>query len=284
MFDDSWMNIYALKGHKVRCTQLDSPYEYQTERAKKHLEIGKVYSVERTEVRSSSTNVVLQEIPNVEFNSTLFEDVEAQSEEDNQKHPDYWKYHDKEPLMKIVSTNLGEKREIDWNGEKVTTGIFKYSVDEPVFLDVENVKKDTICNRKYHGGVDQAVYGYSLKHYDAWKELHPDLEFEYGIFGENLTIDDLDETKIHVGDTYRVGLTILEVTKPRQPCMKLGIRFDNMKVVRQMWKSTMSGIYFKVLHTGTVKAGDVFVPIKQCPENPTIAEVFTSKGRGKNKL
>lgn len=93
MFEDLWMNIYALKGHKVRCTHLDSPYEYQTERAKKYLEIGKIYTVESTEVHSSSTDVVLQEIPEVEFNSTLFEDVTKQSEEDDQKHPDYWKYH-----------------------------------------------------------------------------------------------------------------------------------------------------------------------------------------------
>ena len=282
MFEDVWMNIYALKGHKVRCISVEAMYEYETERAQKHLEIGKEYTVERTEVESSSTEVYLQEIPDVAFSSGLFEDVEKQSEEDDQQHPDYWKYHDKEPLMKIVSTNIGEKKEIDWNGERVTTGIFKYSVDEPIFLDTENVKKDTICNRKYHGGIDQAVYGYSLKHYDAWKELHPDLDFEYGIFGENLTIDDLDETKIHVGDIYRVGETVLEVTKPREPCMKLGIRFNNMKVVRQMWKSTMSGVYFKVLLTGNVKAGDVFVEMQKCPENPTIAEVFTSRGRIKN--
>ena len=104
--------------------------------------------------------------------------------------------------MKIISTNIGERKEIDWKGKKVTTGIFKYSVDQPIFLDVETVKEDTICDRKYHGGIDQAVYGYSLKHYDYWKELYPETEFEYGMFGENLTIDDLEETELHVGDTF----------------------------------------------------------------------------------
>ena len=93
MFDNSWMNIYALKGHKVKCVSLESPYEYQTERAKKYLEIGKEYTVEKTEVCSSSTNVILQEIPEIEFNSTLFEDVKEQSKEYDKKHPDYWKYH-----------------------------------------------------------------------------------------------------------------------------------------------------------------------------------------------
>ena len=93
IFEDTSMNMYALKGHKVKCVDLESPYDYQTERAKKHLEIGKIYTVESTEVRSFSTNVVLQEIPDVEFNSTLFEDIQKQSEEDDRKHPDYWKYH-----------------------------------------------------------------------------------------------------------------------------------------------------------------------------------------------
>ena len=179
--------------------------------------------------------------------------------------------------MKIISTNVGEKREILWDGEIIRTGIYKYSVEEPIFLDKEQVKKDAICNRKYHGGIEQAVYGYSLKHYEIWKDLHPSLTFEYGIFGENLTVDDLAETEIHVGDTFKVGECIIEATKPREPCFKLGIRFGNMKVVRQMWKSTMCGVYFKVVQTGTVKAGEELIQIKQCAENSTIAEVFKSR-------
>lgn len=94
MFDHLWMNIYALKGHKVRCISLEGPYEYQTERAQKYLELGKEYTVESTEVHSSSTDVILQEIPNIEFNSTCFEDVIKQSKEDDRKHPDYSKYND----------------------------------------------------------------------------------------------------------------------------------------------------------------------------------------------
>jgi len=179
--------------------------------------------------------------------------------------------------MKIISTNIGERKEIDWKGKKVTTGIFKYSINEPIFLDVETVKEDTICDREHHGGIDQAVYGYSLKHYDYWKDLYPNLDFEYGIFGENLTIDDLEETELHVGDTFKVGGCIVEVTKPRQPCMKLGVRFNNMKVVKQFWNTSMSGVYFKILQTGSVKTGDEFELIKKCSENPTIADIYTAK-------
>ncbi len=179
--------------------------------------------------------------------------------------------------MKIISTNIGEKREIDWNGKTITTGIFKYPIKEPIFLGTENVLNDEISDRKHHGGIDQAVYGYSLKHYDYFKKLHPHLDWQLGMFGENLTVDDLDETKTHVGDTFKVGETILEVTTIRTPCYKLGIRFKDNKIIKQFWNTNMCGVYFKVLQTGFVKAGDVFEQLKSCPENQTIAEVYETK-------
>ena len=183
--------------------------------------------------------------------------------------------------MKIISTNLGERKEIDWKGKMVTTGIFKYPVNAPVFLDTEDVKGDTICNRENHGGVLQAVYGYSIKHYDYFKPMYPELDWENGIFGENLTLDDLDEAKLHQGDTFKVGEAILEVSLQRNPCMKLGVRFNDMKIVKQFWNTTFCGVYFKVIETGFVKAGDVFEQLKFCPENPTIAELYIEKRKSK---
>lgn len=183
--------------------------------------------------------------------------------------------------MKIVSTNIGERKEIDWKGELITTGIFKYTVHKPIFLDREDVKGDAICDRENHGGILQAIYGYSLKHYQHWQKLYPNLEFENGMFGENLTIDDLEETKIHQGDTFKVGDAILEATLQRDPCIKLGIRFNDMKILKQFWNSTLCGVYFKVIQTGFVKAGDAFTQIKSCPENPTIADLYVAKRKVK---
>lgn len=179
--------------------------------------------------------------------------------------------------MKIISTNIGERKEVAYKKEKVITGIFKYAVNVPVFLDLEDVKGDVICNRENHGGINQAIYGYSVKHYQYFKKLHPKLDFEMGIFGENLTMDDLDETKIHQGDTFKVGDAILEATVQRNPCYKLGVRFNNMKIVKQFWNTTFCGVYFKVLQTGFVKTGDEFVQIKSCPENKTIAELYSNE-------
>lgn len=184
--------------------------------------------------------------------------------------------------MKIISTNLGEKREIEWKGKFVTTGIFKFPINKPIFLGVENVLLDEISDREHHGGIEQAVYGYSLKHYDYFKKLHPHLDWQLGMFGENLTVDDLDETKIHVGDTFKVGETILEVTTVRTPCYKLGIRFNDMTIVKQFWNTSMCGVYFKVLQTGFVNENDVFEQLKSCPENLTIAQVYEAKKPSKN--
>ena len=85
--------------------------------------------------------------------------------------------------MKIVATNIGEKKEIDWKGKRVSTGIFKYPVATPIFLDTEAVTGDEITDRKHHGGIQQAIYGYSLKHYDYFKPLYPDLDWQPGMFG-----------------------------------------------------------------------------------------------------
>jgi MOSC domain-containing protein YiiM len=183
--------------------------------------------------------------------------------------------------MKIISTNIGERKTVIYKNKTIETGIFKYPVEKPIFLDTEEVRGDAICNRENHGGINQAIYGYSLKHYDYFKKLHPSLNFEMGVFGENLTIDDIEETKIHVGDTFKVGEAILEATLQRSPCYKLGIRFNNMKIVKQFWNTTMCGVYFKVLQTGFVKKGDIFEQIKSCPENPTIADLLMKRKKEK---
>jgi MOSC domain-containing protein YiiM len=179
--------------------------------------------------------------------------------------------------MKIISTNIGARKEIDWKGTLITTGIFKFPVDTAIFLDFEDVKGDEISDRENHGGILQATYVYSVKHYDHFKPLYPNLDWQLGMFGENLTMDDLDETKIHVGDTFKVGNAIIEATLQRDPCLKLGVRFNDMKIIKQFWNTTFCGVYFKVIQSGKVTVGDVFVQIKSCSENPTIADLYLAK-------
>ncbi len=171
----------------------------------------------------------------------------------------------------------GKRTEVQWRGKTYATGIFKSSVAGPLVLGKEDVENDVVIDRKYHGGIDQAVYAYGKNHYSFWKEYYPLLDIQNGFFGENLTVSNLDETKIHVGDIYELGETIVQVTKPRQPCFKLGIRFNNPSVVKQFWHTTKSGVYFKILETGKVALKDEFKLIEKAYNSPSIAEVFNSK-------
>jgi MOSC domain-containing protein YiiM len=175
--------------------------------------------------------------------------------------------------MKVVGVCIGEKKVVNWNGKDVETGIFKYPVNE-IELNFEAVVGDAIVNRKYHGGIEQAVYAYGENHYEFWKEKYPNADFDFGMFGENLTITDLDETKIHTGEQYKLGTAIIEVTKPRDPCIKLGVRFGTQDILKPFWNSTKCGVYFKVLQKGKIKAGDELMLLKKSEHKPTIAEMY----------
>ncbi len=179
--------------------------------------------------------------------------------------------------MKVVSVNIGERKKVSWRKKEIETGIYKFPVDKPIFLGSEDVKGDSVVDRKYHGGIEQAVYGYSEKHYNYFKKLHPDLDWQFGMFGENITFDDLNEEEITVGSTYQLGECKLEVTKPRQPCYKLGIRFNDPAIIKQFWETSMSGIYFKVLEVGNVKVGDALGLINRSKDTLTIAQLYESK-------
>ncbi|GAB1308682.1 MOSC domain-containing protein [Urechidicola sp. KH5] len=179
--------------------------------------------------------------------------------------------------MKVVATNIGERKTVVWKNKTVETGIYKFPTLEPIVLGEKDVVGDAVIDRKHHGGTEQAVYAYSASHYNYFKELHPDLDWQYGMFGENLTLEVLEETELTVGSTYSLGECIVEVSKPRQPCYKLGIRFGTQKIVKQFWNSTKSGVYFKVLQGGRVQVGDQLVLIEKKFSTPTIAEVYDSK-------
>ena len=179
--------------------------------------------------------------------------------------------------MKVISVNIGEKRTINYKGKIVETGIFKSPVETPIFLGEEDVVNDAVIDRRYHGGIDKAVYAYSENHYAYWKEIYPDLDWKFGMFGENLTISNLEETEIHIGNQYKLGKAIIEVTKPREPCFKLGLVFNTQKILKQFWNSTMCGVYFKILQTGNVAVNDTLILIKNCENTPTISEVYETK-------
>jgi len=116
--------------------------------------------------------------------------------------------------MKVIATNIGESTTVDWRGRKIQTGIFKYPIDEPIFLKKEDVVRDTVIDRKHHGGEFKACYLFSSDYYNDWKNNYPDLDWDWGMFGENLTIEGLDENKLFIGDIYQIGDAIVQITEP----------------------------------------------------------------------
>lgn len=177
--------------------------------------------------------------------------------------------------MKIISTNIGRMREVDYRGQKITTGIFKEPVDESLFLGKSGVNKDYVSDMKHHGGSDKACYLYSADHYEYWKKLYPDLDWHWGFFGENLTIKGLDEGEVKIGDVYQVGSAVVQVSQPRLPCYKLGIRMQSPGVVKQFLESPYPGVYLRVTEEGHVKVGDEFILIESVKNGLSVREVYS---------
>ena len=164
--------------------------------------------------------------------------------------------------MKIISTNIGEPRIFEYHGKEVKTGLFKHPVAEPIFLGNEDVVNDHVMDRKHHGGADKACYMYSADHYEYWKKLYPELDFTWGMFGENLTVEGLHEAQVNIGDVFQIGEAVVQATQPRQPCYKLEFRFNDRLIIRKFVDSGFSGVYVRVLKEGLVKTGDTMEQIE----------------------
>lgn len=175
--------------------------------------------------------------------------------------------------MKIISTNIGEARTIHWHGKEVKTGIYKFSLDKPIYLGLEDIDGDNVIDRRYHGGMDKACYFYSADHYKYWQKLYPKLEMPWGMFGENLTVEGLHEAEINIGDIFKIGNAVVQATQPRQPCYKLDIRFKTRGMVKQFVEAGFPGIYVRVLEKGNVKTGNA-IEIVDRKNSLSIQKVF----------
>lgn len=161
-----------------------------------------------------------------------------------------------------------------WRGREISTGIFKSPVAGPIYLGREIVANDAIADRKVHGGVDKACYLFSSDNYAYWKDLYPELDWDWGMFGENLTVDGLDEDSIYIGNVYEIGSALVQVSQPREPCFKLGLKFGTQDILRQFIDHAQPGTYVRVLKEGEVKPGDELILVKQSPIPLTIKDFF----------
>ncbi|MCB9079158.1 MAG: MOSC domain-containing protein [Anaerolineaceae bacterium] len=175
--------------------------------------------------------------------------------------------------MKLISINVGQPRQVEWHGQKVTTGIFKEPVAGPVMVRTLNLEGDKQADLSVHGGIDKAVYAYPAEHYNYWRGELPDMDLPWGMFGENLTIAGLVESEVNIGDHFRLGNAELIATQPRLPCFKLGLKFGRDDMVKRFLASRRTGVYFKVVQEGQINLGDELELLRRDENEVTIADI-----------
>jgi MOSC domain-containing protein YiiM len=151
--------------------------------------------------------------------------------------------------------NYGVANAKDPHDQPWTTGFFKTPVNGPVFADATNLAGDGQADLKNHGGVDKAVLAYSADHYPEWREQLCLPNMPHGAFGENLTISGLTEESVCIGDVFRIGTVLFEVSQPRQPCWKLARRWRKHQLTADVIRNGRSGWYLRVLQPGWIDAG-----------------------------
>lgn len=176
--------------------------------------------------------------------------------------------------MQIISTNIGDPTTFVWNGKEEQTGIFKYPVETPLHLRKNDVARDTIINRVNHGGTHKACYLFAAENYPYWQELYPDLKWDWGMFGENLTVAGLDESMMRIGDIYKIGTALGQVSQPREPCYKLGVRFGDQSILKKYIAHGRPGTYMRILEEGQVRNGDRLQLVEQSKNALTVRQFY----------
>lgn len=177
----------------------------------------------------------------------------------------------------IVSVNIGGSRLFgQWRGRPVRTAILKDPVEGPVLAEGVNLAGDDQADRRIHGGPDKAVYAYAAEDYDWWsgqlgRRLTP------GTFGENLTTAGLDVTNSAIGDRWRIGDALFQVTQPRDPCFKLAIRMGDSTFGKQFNAARRPGAYLRIIEPGYVAAGDPITVIAAAAPALRIADLFVDE-------
>lgn len=175
--------------------------------------------------------------------------------------------------MKLLAVNIAVPRQVEFNGQTTTTGIFKEPVAGRVRVNQLTIEGDHQVDKRYHGGFNKAVYAYPSEYYPAWEDFLSS-KLGPGQFGENLTVEGLLEDTVHLGDQFRIGTALFEVTQPRVPCFKLGIKMRMPAFPKWFLKSGKLGFYLRVLEEGEIGAGDAIELVHRDDERISIREVW----------
>ncbi len=176
-------------------------------------------------------------------------------------------------MPRLLSVNVGLPRDVTWNGKTVRTAVWKSPVRGRRMVRKLNIDGDAQADLEGHGGEHRAVFVYQMDSYHYWEGFLGRNDFTFGQFGENFTVEGLPDDKVWIGDRYRIGGAIFEVTQPRVTCYRVGIRMNEPRMAALLVAHHRPGFYFRVLQEGEVAAGDDIAKIADGPERISVAEV-----------
>src|SRR6478752_5368971 len=176
-------------------------------------------------------------------------------------------------MARLISVNIGLPRDIAWREKLVHTGVWKASIPGRHMVRRLNIDGDGQGDLAGHGGEHRAVLVYQTDSYRYWQSQLQRDDFTYGQFGENFTVDGLSDQEVCIGDRYRVGGALLEVTQPRVTCYRVGIRMNEPRMAALLVAHGRPGFYLRVLEEGEVEAGQEIVQVAAGPERMNVAEI-----------
>lgn len=176
-------------------------------------------------------------------------------------------------MARLLSVNVGLPREVTWNGKTVRTSVWKLPVEGRRMVRKLNIDGDAQADLAGHGGEHRAVFVYQMDSYHYWERFLGRRDFTFGQFGENFTVEGLLDEEVCIGDCYRIGDAVFEVTQPRVTCYRVGIRMNEPRMAALLVEHHRPGFYFRVLQEGEVGTGDDIVKIANGPEGVTVADV-----------
>src|SRR6201993_2429634 len=176
-------------------------------------------------------------------------------------------------MAQLLSVNVGLPRDIEWKGKSVHTAVWKDAVRGRRKVGKLNIDGDGQGDLQGHGGEHRAVLVYQIDSYRYWERELGRQDFVFGQFGENFTVEGLPDDEVCIGDRYRIGDAIFEVTQPRVTCYRVGIRMNEPRMPALLVAHRRPGFYFRVLQEGEVGASDDVVKITDGPERISVAEV-----------
>ena len=185
---------------------------------------------------------------------------------------------DEVPVGTLVAVNVGQPQDVSWRGRTVHTGVWKQPVHGPRLVRTLNIDGDGQGDLAGHGGPHRAVMVYQLESYDHWRDYlgRDDLStdaLQSGQFGENFTVDGLADDTVCIGDRYRIGDAVFEVSQPRVTCYRVGLRLNEPRLPALLVSHRRPGFYLRVLREGVVQAGDSILKVGDGPERMSVADV-----------